>query len=169
MMIELIWIVSGGLAGVFVKEKKPHHIALAAAIGVLLGFVPKENLLALLLVLALFLLRCNFGVGILTAALVSLITLRLDVFTEQIGAKLLDNTSLLRLEADLFQYPFFAWTSLNNTVVLGSFLIGLAAFFPVYLLFFFVSRIFIPQSTPSGKSTQTNPNHHVKNTEMSAG
>ncbi|MDR1384428.1 MAG: TIGR03546 family protein [Planctomycetaceae bacterium] len=168
-MLELIWIVIGGFAGLFLKEKKPHHIALAAAIGVLLGFMPKENLLALLLVLALFLLRCNFGVGILTAALVSLLTLRLDMFIEPIGAKLLENASLLRLETNLFQYPFFAWTSLNNTLVFGSLLIGLAAFCPVYLFVFIVCQGFISQSKQADKSVPNNPNHHEKNTETIAG
>ncbi|MDR1492957.1 MAG: TIGR03546 family protein [Planctomycetaceae bacterium] len=167
-MIELIWCVVGGLSGLFLKEKKPHHIALAAAIGVVLGFIPKENLLALLFVLALFLLRCNFGVGILTAAAVSFFAPRLDGFTEQIGAKLLDNALLLRLEANLFQYPFVAWTSLNNTVVLGNFLTGLAVFLPVYLLVFLVCRIGIPQPKQIIQTPQNSPKHQKKNTKILA-
>ena len=133
-MLELIWAGIGGIIGLFLKETKPRHIALAVAIGVMLGLIPKANLIAVVLVLALFLTRCNLGVGILTAALVSLAMPRLDTMANSLGTRLLAEKSVIDLEATLIQYPLFAWTSLNNTLVLGSFVSGVIAFLPVYLV-----------------------------------
>ena len=147
-MLELIWAAIGGVTGLFLKETKPHQIALAVALGLMLGLVPKANLIALILILALFLLRCNLGFGILTAALVSLAVPRLDLTAEQLGAQLLERQAVADFIDTMFQYPLFAWSALNNTVVLGSFAMGAAAFFPVYLVVFLFCRIFFPGKQP---------------------
>ncbi len=155
-MLELIWAVIGGITGLFLKETKPHQIALAVALGVMLGLVPKANLLALVLVLALFLVRCNLGFGILAAALVSLAMPRLDVLADSLGAKLLAKASVVNLEVTLFQYPLFAWTALNDTVVLGSVAMGVIAFLPVYLVVFFVCRAVLPKKKAGQSAPQKN-------------
>ena len=145
-MLELIWAVIGGASGLFLKENKPHQIALAVAIGVMIGLVPKANLIALILVLALFLLRCNLGFGILTAALVSLVMPRLDTLADQLGTQLLQRPAVVDFVGSLFQYPLFAWTSLNNTVVLGGFIMGMLAFLPVYVIVFMICRLAFPSA-----------------------
>ena len=145
-MLELIWAAIGGVIGLFLKETKPHQIALAVAFGVILGLVPKANLIALVLVLALFLLRCNLGFGIMTAALVSLAMSRLDLYANRLGTQLLERPAVVDFINTLFQYPFFAWSAINNTVVLGSFVIGAAAFLPVYAIVFMICRIFLPNT-----------------------
>ena len=143
-MPELIWAGIGGIVGLFLKETKPHQIALAVALGVMLGLVPKANLVALVLVLALFLTRCNLGFGILAAALVSLATPRLDATADALGTQLLSKAVVIDLEMTLFQYPFFAWTALNYTTVLGSVVMGTIAFVPVYLIVNGMCRILLP-------------------------
>ena len=153
-MLELVWAGIGGIVGLFLKETKPHHIALAVALGVMLGLVPKANLIALVLVLALFLTRCNLGFGILTAALVSLAMPRIDVMADSLGTRLLAETSVIDLESTLIQYPLFAWTSLNNTLVLGCFIIGVIAFFPVYLFIFGACRMILPRKKADNPSQQ---------------
>lgn len=135
-MLELVWAGIGGIVGLFLKETKPRHIALAVALGVMLGLMPKANLIAVALVLALFLARCNLGFGIVAAALVSLAMPRLDAVADSLGSRLLAEASVIDLEATLVQYPLFAWTSLNNTLVLGCFVLGVIAFLPVYLVVF---------------------------------
>ena len=159
-MLELIWAGIGGITGLFLKETKPHQIALAVALGVMLGLVPKANLLALVLVMALFLLRCNLGFGILTAALVALATTRLDAKIDILGTKLLANVSVIDLEATLFQYPLFAWTALNNTLVLGCLVSGLIVFLPVYLAIFVLCRVFTPRNEVAAEIPQNSSKHH---------
>ena len=153
-MLELIWAGIGGISGLFLKETKPHQIALAVALGVMLGLIPKANLLAFVLIMALFLLRCNLGFGILAAALISLATTRLDAKVDLLGTKLLANASVIDLEATLFQNPLFAWTALNNTLVLGSFIAGVIAFLPIYLIVFYLCRVFTSGNQVVTKSPQ---------------
>ena len=155
-MLEIIWAVIGGVSGLFLKETKPHHIAFGVALGVMIGLIPKANLIALMLILALFLFRCNLGFGILSAALVSLAMPGLDVATHQLGDRLLANESLVGFIGTLFQYPFFAWSAVNNTVVLGSFVMGLIVFVPVYVMVFVVCRFFLrPKQETQPTSTKT--------------
>ena len=156
-MLELIWAGIGGITGLFLKETKPHQIALAVALGVMLGLIPKANLLAFVLVMALFLLRCNLGFGILAAALVSLTTTGLDAKVDLLGTKLLANASVINLETTLFQYPFFAWTALNNTLVLGSFVAGVIAFLHVYLAIFALCRVVVPGNQVATEKPQDSP------------
>ncbi len=154
-MLELIWVVIGGLAGLFLKETKPHQIALAVAIGLMIGLVPKANLIVLMLVLALFLLRCNLGYGILVAALVSMIMPRIDAMVDQWGTRLLQRPDVADFIGSLFQYPLFAWMSLNNTVVLGSFIMGIVAFFPVYMIVFLGCRLVFPSKKSQSKTEES--------------
>jgi len=151
-MLEVLWAAIGGVIGLFLKEKKPHQIALAIALGVMLGLVPKVNLIALMLVLTLFLTRCNLGFGILTAALVSLAMPRLYSVANSLGGQLLARPSVIDLETTLFQYPLFAWTALNNTVVLGSVALGIIAFLPVYLISFGICRLASAGNRKSARS-----------------
>ena len=144
-MLEFVWAGIGGIVGLFLKETKPHQIALAVALGVMLGLMPKANLIAVVLVLVLFLTRCNLGFGILAAALVSLAMSRLDPFADALGIRLLAEASVIDLEATLIQYPLFAWTAMNNTMVLGCFVLGVIAFLPVYLLVFVACWMILPR------------------------
>ena len=156
-MLELVWAGIGGVTGLFLKETKPHQIALAVAFGVMLGLIPKANLLAFLLVMILFLSRCNLGFGILAAALVSLVMVRLDAKIDLFGNKLLANVSVIDLEAALFHYPLFAWTALNNTLVLGSFVAGAIVFLPVYFAIFALCRVFMSKNQTETEIPQDSP------------
>jgi TIGR03546 family protein len=154
-MLEIIWAIIGGVSGLFLKETKPHHIALGVAMGVMIGLMPKANLIALMLIMALFFFRCNLGFGILAAALVSLAMPKLDVATHQLGNWLLANESLVGFIGTLFQYPFFAWSAVNNTVVFGSFVMGVIAFVPVYVMVFIVCRLFLRPKSEIPPTTNT--------------
>jgi len=163
-VLPTIWAIIGILIGLFLRENKPFQIALAASLGLMLGLIPKDNLIALVLVLGLFLSYANLGVGILTAAVVSLISPQLDSFADRLGMHLLAQDIVLKNAARLFESPFFAWTSLNNSVVLGHFVIGLVAFFPVFLIVLVLCHLVKPAAkkkslpktaSPKSKNGQT--------------
>jgi len=143
-MLPIIWAVIGALTGLFLRENRPFQIALAVSLGIMLGLIPKDNLIALILVLCLFLSYANLGVGILTAAVVSLISPQLDPFADRIGMQLLGQEIVLKIVTRLFEFPLFAWTSLNNSGVLGHFVIGLVTFFPVFLIVLVLCRLLKP-------------------------
>lgn len=116
-------------------QTDPHELAGAVALGVLIGLIPKGNLLAQGLILLAFLLGINTALAFATAAAVLLATPLTDRLADPIGyALLVQATALKPLWTALYNQPLAPWTAFNNTVVLGSFVLGLALLAPVYLL-----------------------------------
>jgi uncharacterized protein (TIGR03546 family) len=97
-----------------------------------LGLLPKGNLIAVSLFVLLFSLRVNKGVALLAAFAFSWIGPALDPFADKLGAHVLAANSLQPTYATLFQLPLGPWFDFNNTVVVGSLVIGLWALYPTY-------------------------------------
>ena len=110
------------------------QIACGFALGMLIGLVPKGNLIALTLGVILFASRANLGAGALAAFGFTWIGLLLDPISHRIGLGLLQFSLLQPTWAWLFNLPFAPWTAFNNTVVLGSLVLGLALFYPTMRL-----------------------------------
>jgi uncharacterized protein (TIGR03546 family) len=129
------------------------QVASGFAIGMVVGLVPKGNLIALSLCVVLFCLRCNKGSGILAAMIFSAIAPWTDPFTHKIGAWVLTYPPLQATYASLFSMPFGAWLAFNNTIVIGSLLAGLYLAYPVYWMAYLCSlairRLFV--GPPNGQ------------------
>lgn len=116
------------------SDTSPRQLAFGVAIGLMVGLIPKGNLVAVAMVTLLFALRVNVGVGLLTALLVSFAAGGIDPLTDRLGAFVLAYPPMYEKLAQAFQYPVVPWTSLNNTVVLGGLLLGAVLFYPVFHL-----------------------------------
>ena len=117
-----------------VVDATPGQMAMGLALGVLVGLVPKGNLLAIGLMVLMCSLRVNLGVGLATVFATSWIGVLLDPISHRIGEFLLKNESLRPLWEEMYDTMLLPWTDFNNTVVLGSFSMGAAAFVPLYFL-----------------------------------
>lgn len=117
-----------------VVDATPRQMAMGFALGVLVGLVPKGNLLAIGLMMFLCSLRVNLGIGLATIFVMSWASILLDPITHRIGEFLLKHESLQPLWTTMYDTALFPWTDFNNTVVLGSFVLGVVAFSPLYLL-----------------------------------
>ncbi len=120
------------IANALVSGDTPRQLAAGATLGMVLGLVPKGNLIAVVLVMLLLSLRINKILGLAAAVLFSWIGLALDPFAHKIGLALLHVESMQGFYAWLFDRQLGPWIGFNNTVVLGSLLIGLYCFYPVY-------------------------------------
>jgi uncharacterized protein (TIGR03546 family) len=109
-----------------------NQIAAGFALGMVLGLVPKGNLVAVSLLVLLFSLRVNTGIGLVAALAFTWVGPALDPFADKLGAVVLSARSLQATYATLFQLPLGPWFDFNNTVVVGSLAIGLWAMYPVY-------------------------------------
>jgi uncharacterized protein (TIGR03546 family) len=98
----------------------------------LIGLVPKGNLIALLLITLLFAIQVNRGSGLAAAFLFSWVGVLLDPLSHRVGWAILHIGALEPLFAWLSDVPIVPWTSFNNTVVMGSFVIGVFLFYPIY-------------------------------------
>lgn len=109
-----------------------NQLALGFALGMVLGLMPKGNLIAVSLFVLLFSMRVNKGVSLLAAFAFSWVGPALDPFADKLGANILSAGTLQSTYATLFQLPLGPWFDFNNTVVVGSLTIGLWAFYPAY-------------------------------------
>ncbi|MFK8112644.1 MAG: TIGR03546 family protein [Rubripirellula sp.] len=139
-IVKLISTARRAIAG----RKYPHQLAWAVAFGLLLGVVPHGNLLALILLVVVLSLKINHAMAALTAIAATFVATKLDPFSHQVGEYVLSNPRINEAAVNAWQMPLVPWTDLNNTVVMGSFLIGVAALLPVFALTYPVFRLFQP-------------------------
>jgi uncharacterized protein (TIGR03546 family) len=122
----------------------PSELAAGFTLGMIIGFVPKGNLMALSLCVLLFSLRVNKGLALAAAVLFSCITGWIDPLAHKLGLAVLHIDSLQASYASLYNMPFGPWLSFNNTVATGSLLLGLYLAYPV----FWASRAVISRLLP---------------------
>jgi uncharacterized protein (TIGR03546 family) len=112
----------------------PRQVALGFALGMLLGLMPKGNLLVVLLSMVILSCRMNLAVAMLSTLTFSGVGMLADPLTHRLGLALLEWPLLRPLWTRLYSLPLVPWTDFNNTVVLGSFVLGLALLYPAYHL-----------------------------------
>lgn len=112
----------------------PHQLALGVAFGVVIGIMPKDSAIPWLIGLAFLLSRGNLLCGIVAAIGMSIVSPSLDLFSNRMGESVLKIGFLQSTFVSWMDIPWIAWTRFNNTVVAGSFAIGLLSSLPVYLL-----------------------------------
>lgn len=131
-MFQTLWKLIGSLVRPITTERTPHQLALALALGVAIGLVPKLNLIAVGWLLLLFICRVNLLVGLGAAGMASLLGILLDPYLHQVGDWLLTSETLHPLFVTIYKLPLGPWTSINNTVVVGATVLGLLQFIPTY-------------------------------------
>lgn len=117
-----------------VAQETPRQLALGFAMGMVVGLVPKGNLLAAVLMIVIGGSKVNLGTAMMGAFLFSWAGLIIDPLSHELGLWLLTEESLAGFWTWLYNLPIVPWTRFNNSVVLGSFLLGLALFYPVFRL-----------------------------------
>jgi uncharacterized protein (TIGR03546 family) len=109
-------------------------VALGVAIGLAVGIVPKGNLLALALGVLLCSLRLSLVAGLAVAVFVSFSAHHADPLFNAVGEAVLEFEPLRPLWTRAAALPFSDWSQFNNTVTMGSFLVGCLLIYPVYRL-----------------------------------
>ncbi len=159
----LLWIyrMIKSVRRALLSQDTPRQLAWGIAFGVLIGMIPKGNLLAVSIAIMILSLTANHTLAITTAALVMLCGPWVDPWLHQIGLALMNQNSVRETLATLYRQPLGPWFSMNNTVVVGGFTVGLALLLPVYLvslpLMRWCKRKFAPKPTepkPAGAQAQ---------------
>ncbi|AEE16933.1 TIGR03546 family protein [Treponema brennaborense] len=123
------------------SNSHPGEIAHAAAIGVLLGLMPKNNALWYLLFVFFLFVRINKSAYFLVILGVSLCVPSADMLLDSVGYRILSWQPLIPAFRTLLDIPFVAFTKFNNTVVMGSLAAGLLLYVPVYALTRLIVRV----------------------------
>ena len=120
------------LAQALLIDATPRQLAAGFALGMLIGLIPKGNMIAISLMTLFCALRINLAAGTAAIALFAWVGMFLDPISHRVGHYLLTQQALEPYWASLYGIKFMPWTDFNNTVVLGSTLIGLALLLPAY-------------------------------------
>ena len=118
----------------------PHQLGLGMALGVTVGLIPKDSLLPYAIGALAILSTANlllFGIGMIAAHIVSPL---LDHLTHVIGSWFLTFDPLEPVWSTLIEWPLIPWTRFNNTVVMGTLVLGVLLAVPVYTMTRMTSR-----------------------------
>jgi uncharacterized protein (TIGR03546 family) len=116
------------------SEESPTQIAAGVALGAWIGLIP-IGLLPSLILFFCFLVNVNLAMLGLAAGIFKLIAFAVDPIANKVGYALLARTGALKpLWTSLYNMPVVPYTRFNNTIVLGSFVIGIVLIIPIYLL-----------------------------------
>ena len=115
-------------------NESPRQVAWGFTLGMMIGLLPKGNLLIVALTIILCALRVNKSAGLMAAGVFSLLGFWLDGLAHHIGAIVLLWEPARPLHVRLYELPLGPWLGTNSTVVIGQLLIGLYIAFPAYYL-----------------------------------
>lgn len=119
----------------------PGELAHACAIGVILGLVPKNNLLWWAVFIVSMFIRINRGCLLVTAFVVSMFAYLLDPALDGIGWTVLHLPPAVPVLTLCEGIPILGYTAYNNTLVAGGLALGMAVYVPVYVLFRLLVRV----------------------------
>ncbi|MGI9468624.1 MAG: TIGR03546 family protein [Rubripirellula sp.] len=153
----IFWIVKlvNSVRRAIEGRKYPHQLAWGIALGLLLGVVPHGNLLAFVLVILVLSLKINHAMAGLTAVCATFLAIKLDPYSHEVGNFILTHPQLQQTTQTAWSLPFIPWTDLNNTIVMGSFLIGLTSVVPVFLITYPIFRLVAPTKASTEKISKT--------------
>lgn len=115
-------------------SNSPGQVGFGIALGMVIGLIPKDSLFAYAFGLVVFATNVNLLATSLSAFCFTWIGAFLDPVSHQVGYYVLTQPGLQSTFLWLYEQPLVPWTRFQNTVVMGSLLIGLISAFPVHLI-----------------------------------
>lgn len=121
------------------SESSTRQIALAIALGFIVGLAPLITLQNIALLLLVLLIRVNFGAFLLSFGVFKGVSYLLSGAIVSVGESLLTSPGLHSLFNSLYQLSFFKLGQWHHTYTLGALVLGIVLAIPLY----FVSKILI--------------------------
>ena len=132
-MFRGLFIGVGRLFADLSQHRSPFRIAIGAAMGTSLGFLPIDNLVWFLLLMAVLFLPVHQLSAVAAWLTTSCLGSYGSVVPDALGAWLLSLKGFQWLVVQSHTIPWSAWLRLNNTLVVGSLACGLSMFFPNWI------------------------------------
>lgn len=111
---------------------KPWQIAMAIALGMLVGFTPISSVHNIAVLFIVLIFNIHFSIFLLAVSFFGVIGLMLDPLFASIGKLILTSEGLESIFTSWYNDPFCHLTYFNNTITMGSLVISLILFFFVY-------------------------------------
>ena len=111
---------------------KPWQIAMAVALGMLVGFTPLLSIHNIFVILVVLVFNIHLSIFLLAVSFFGILGLALDPLFTSLGKIILTSDGLESLFTSWFNNPFGYLTYFNNTITMGSLVVSLVLFFFVY-------------------------------------
>ena len=118
----------------------PHQLGLGMAFGVAVGLIPKDSLLPYAIGVVAILSTANLLCFVIGVILAHVISPALDHITHVIGSWFLTFSPLEPIWANIIELPLVPWTRFNNSVVMGTLVLGVLLAVPTYTMTRMVSH-----------------------------
>ncbi|MFQ5432037.1 MAG: TIGR03546 family protein [Nitrospinota bacterium] len=115
------------------SDATPAQVAGGACMGMVMGFTPLFNVHNLIVLFLVLIVRVNWGSFTLSWLLFSILAYLLDPISHVAGLKLLKLNALFDFWTYLYNVPLMTWTGFNNSITLGSFVISMFLYFPLFI------------------------------------
>lgn len=117
------------------SETDPAQISLGFCFGLILGFTPFLSMHNLLVLFLILVLRVNVSAAILAWGFFAGVAYVLDPLFIKMGEYLLALPSLLDMWTVMYNSDFWRLAHFNHTLTLGSLVISVLAFLPLFFIF----------------------------------
>lgn len=114
------------------SETEPGQISLGLCFAMIAGLTPLFSLHNLLVLLLVLVLRVNLSIFIVGWGIFSGVAYLLDPLFHSLGLAALQARALESFWIVLYNMDLFRLDHFNNSIVMGSLLVSLALFFPMY-------------------------------------
>jgi uncharacterized protein (TIGR03546 family) len=115
-------------------SESPRQLAWGVALGMCVGLIPNDSLFVAVLAVLTLSTKTNLFVASVSAILFSWAGFAGDDALHRLGVRILTVPAWQGYFAWASQAPILPWTRFNNTVVMGSTVLSIAVFYPVYYL-----------------------------------
>lgn len=117
------------------SETGTNQLASGLACGLILGFSPFLSIQTFLILFLIFFFRIQMGAAFLSAFFFKFVAFIFDPAADQLGRIVLENGSLRPLFVHMYNMPLVPLTRFNNSIVMGSMVVGLILVIPAFFLF----------------------------------
>ncbi len=133
-MVALIFDTCRGVVALIAGRNGPRELAAGLILGMILGLLPKDNLLAAAIGVLVLATHAHLLVATLATLVFSCLAPTTDLVALPIGEWLLTHDDLRPLWTWLSGVPMLYWTGFNETSVLGNLVLSGLLAMPVWLL-----------------------------------
>ena len=118
---------------IFQTDISPNQVAWGFALGAILGLVP-NMFMKLVIFIVIMMFRVNVSAAFLAWAVYEILSFALDPLFDVVGYQILSIGSLNGFYTWLYNLPVVPFTKFNNTVVMGSLVVGIILIIPNMLI-----------------------------------
>lgn len=116
-------------------DVSPGQIAAGLCLGLLLAFTPFWSLHTIIVLFVICVFRVNISAALIGMAVFSLPAYFLDPYFIQLGEYILTKPEWQAFWTQLYQQDIWRLAHFNNTLTMGSLVVSLAAFIPLFVIF----------------------------------